>query len=166
MGLRLFVALEAYFMVGKLVAPRCISRWTFGIPMAIAALLTAQSCGGSSAHSVTSECIINSDCAGTLVCAFGRCHVACTQSKDCSPGETCLPPGVCELSQEATCSSTLPCVTGLTCANDVCRAACSPGIVAGNPGGCLEAQTCNPVSGDSTLFVCIDSAGDGGASSG
>jgi hypothetical protein len=136
------------------------SRWILGLLLGVVVLL-AGSCSSSSPTSFAQTCTSNSDCDGSLICEYGRCHVACATSKDCAGGVTCLPPGVCELSAESTCSSTLPCVTGLTCADAVCRAPCSPGVAPGAPGGCLEGQTCTPVA-SSTVFVCIDNTGEGG----
>jgi hypothetical protein len=134
--------------------------WILGLPPLLTALLAAPSCGNSKpATGLGAGCSIDSDCNGALICAFGLCHVACVTSKDCTSGATCLPPGVCELPQETTCSSSLPCVTGLTCADDTCRAACSPGVATGSPGGCLADQTCSNVAG---VTVCLDESGDGG----
>src|SRR6202020_970551 len=85
-------------------------------------------------------CSINSDCEGALVCVFGRCHVACVSAKDCG-GASCLPPGVCELKVEATCSATLPCVTGLTCVGAKCLAPCDIDAGALGQSQCLPEQT-------------------------
>jgi hypothetical protein len=134
--------------------------WILGLSLLLAVLFAAPSCGSSKpATGLGAGCSINSDCNGALICAFGLCHVACVTSKDCTSGATCLPPGVCELPQETTCSSSLPCVTGLTCADDTCRAPCSPGVPSGSPGGCPAGQTCSNVAGTT---VCLDESGDGG----
>jgi len=134
------------------------------VPMVAAALLTAVSCSSPAPLTgLAAGCEINSDCGGSFICAYGRCHQQCKTSKDCN-GATCLAPnGVCELSQEATCSNTLPCVSGLTCAETVCRASCTPGVASGTTGGCLGTQSC--VAGaTSAQSVCVDVAADAGAS--
>jgi hypothetical protein len=137
-----------------------ITSWA--LAAAVATFVGASCSNSSSLAGLPGSCSINSDCSGSDICAFGRCHQQCTSSKDCQ-GATCLAPqGVCELAQEATCSSTLPCVTGLTCADSVCRAPCTPGVAAGTTGGCLASQSCVTVAG-STQTVCIDAAGDAGA---
>lgn len=139
------------------------SIWILGLPLALCALSTAASCSSTTPPtSAAAPCQLNSDCEGRLICDFGRCHVACATSKDCTGGVTCLPPGVCELSVESPCSDTLPCVTGLTCADDTCRAACNPKDSNGGLGGCLAGQTCATVSKQQ---VCIDNS-DGGAGKG
>jgi hypothetical protein len=128
----------------------------------LGSFVAGASCSSTPAPANVAEgCSINSDCDKNLICAFGKCHVACETSRDCM-GETCLPPsGVCELEQETPCSETLPCVVGLTCANDICRAPCSPGAKVGSTGGCLESQVC--VKGtEKGQFICLDSTGGGG----
>jgi hypothetical protein len=131
--------------------------------LALGAFVAAASCSSTPPPTgLASGCEIDSDCTGQEICAFGRCHEQCATSKDCM-GATCLPEiggNVCELPEEIKCSSTLPCVTGLTCADDTCRTPCSQGIIAGAPGGCLEAQTCTAVPG-SKVLVCIDNKGGG-----
>ncbi len=136
-------------------------RGVLGFSFVLGALVAAASCSSTPAPANVAEgCSINSDCDKDLICAFGKCHVACRTSRDCT-GETCLPPsGVCELEQETPCSDTLPCVVGLTCANDICRAPCSPDAKVGSTGGCLASQSC--VAGTKKgQFVCIDSKGSG-----
>jgi len=145
--------------------PRRAYVWILGLPLIVTALLAGESCTNSKpATGLGAGCSINSDCSGSLICAYGLCHVACVTSKDCSSGETCLPPGECELPQEATCSSTVPCVEGLVCANDTCKAPCTPGLPTGSAGGCLGGQTCSMVAA-ATDSVCLDN-GDGGAPDG
>ena len=52
-------------------------------------------------------CIINTDCSSPLVCAFRKCHQACTSSRDCEPGQRCMasdrPFHVCQLPDERLC---------------------------------------------------------------
>jgi hypothetical protein len=120
----------------------------------------SQDCGSKSPPVLATGCQLDSDCNANLICVYGRCHVACVESRDCSAGAMCIPPGVCELPAEEKCSETLPCVVGLTCAGDQCLAACYPGVPAGQPGGCLQGQTCTAVQGAATA-VCED-PGDGG----
>ncbi len=144
-------------MLWRVVVPNPISTWILGLPLALA-LFATTSCSSTPPPSLAEGCSINSDCEGTLICAFGRCHQECMTSKDCTGGATCLPQGVCQLPEETPCSETLVCVAGLVCADDKCRAACSPGVSHGAPGGCPEAQTCAQVSSQN---VCIDNPSDG-----
>jgi hypothetical protein len=102
------------------------------------------------------ECSINSDCDSPLVCAFGRCHAACAESRDCPLGERCGSAGahgVCELPIDDVCGPAALCPSGLVCVGDQCRNACS------TTEACAVAdQTC--VSGG-----CFDPSetGDGGS---
>jgi Regulator of chromosome condensation (RCC1) repeat len=89
------------------------------------------SCSPSPPHSgVAGACAINSDCNSPLSCAFGRCHNACKESRDCPTGERCESAGggmgVCALPQEFTCSAASTCKQpGLVCASDQqCRTPC------------------------------------------
>jgi hypothetical protein len=119
--------------------------WMMGV--VATALVAIVSCTTTPAPVGLAEgCSINSDCQGSLVCAFGRCHVACVTSKDCSGG-MCVLPGVCELPSEARCSSTLPCVSGLTCVGATCLATCSSEGGAGTSDLCLADQACVSAGG-------------------
>ena len=107
---------------------RVAKRVTRGVWVALAAagLAAAASCTSTPPPVGLAEgCAINSDCEGSLVCAFGRCHVACVTSKDCSGGATCVVPGVCQLPAEVKCSAQLPCVAGLICSGDRCLSSCA-----------------------------------------
>src|SRR5262249_55206930 len=58
-------------------------------------------------------CLLNTDCASPLVCAFRRCHVACASSRDCAAGQRCVtsdrPTHVCQLADESNCTFTSDC---------------------------------------------------------
>src|SRR5882672_7619543 len=74
-------------------------------------------------------CILNTDCASPLVCAFRKCHVACETSRDCEPGQRCVtserPLHVCQLATERDCSYNSDCPTGQFCGIDLqCRDQC------------------------------------------
>lgn len=77
-------------------------------------------------------CILNSECAAPLVCAFRRCHAQCESNADCtSSGEQlqCVPSDrpykVCLLKDEASCVYHTDCPLGLRCARDLkCRVEC------------------------------------------
>jgi hypothetical protein len=110
------------------------------------------SCSSSSALAGLDQgCSINSDCDSPLICAFGRCHTACNESRDCGAGERCVQSSagaVCELPDESSCSSTSTCATGLVCAtDDQCRAPC---VTAAQ---CADGQSC-VTSG--TISACYD----------
>jgi hypothetical protein len=86
-------------------------------------------------------CSINSDCASPLVCAFRRCHVACTSSRDCGAGQRCVssdrPTHVCQLDDERNCTFTSDCPSGEYCGVDQqCRDECIADI------DCLKDQVC------------------------
>ena len=141
---------------------------SLGATLLSAAFIAIVSCSGGTPApvGVAQGCSINSDCEGDLVCVFGLCHVACVTSKDCN-GEKCVLPGVCELPQEAMCSTTLPCVSGLTCVGSTCLAACAaPAVgaaVTAATGLCLVDQACVAVD---AVLVCEDLAADAGPESG
>jgi hypothetical protein len=104
-----------------------------GLALALLSGGTVFSCGGSSSGAgVSGNCSINSDCDNPLICAFGRCHNACADSRDCPTNERCVASvggGVCQLSQESTCSAAMLCQTGEVCGGDgQCRAACGPSL--------------------------------------
>ena len=110
----------------------------------IALALCAAGCVTRDEPGVLSDgCLINSDCADPLVCAFRRCHTQCDTVRDCPAGLECVPAdrpfNVCLLADE-TCR-TQPCPAGLVCGADLlCRAPCS-----GDPGSnasCLAEQQC------------------------
>ena len=122
----------------------------------------APSCSSSSSGlaGLDQGCSINSDCDSPLICAFGRCHSACMESRDCSSGERCVESSagtVCELPEETTCSASTTCATGLVCASDQqCRAPCV------TMAQCVGGQLC-VTSG--TVSACYDSTElDGGVS--
>ncbi|MFO0740103.1 MAG: hypothetical protein U0270_29660 [Labilithrix sp.] len=72
-------------------------------------------------------CSINSDCTDPLACAFGRCHIQCTQTRDCPAGTLCVSAGsakVCQLPEEARCDATKLCPFGLVCTDATCRNGC------------------------------------------
>jgi hypothetical protein len=111
--------------------------------MALALLAggTTFSCSSSSKAILAGGCSINSDCDNLLICAFGRCHVACKESRDCPSNERCVAStqdGVCQLETESTCSATALCETGQVCGtDDQCRAACGPSSLCPSGDYCL-----------------------------
>lgn len=98
-------------------------------------------CSSDSARSLAAACSINTDCQSPLVCAFQRCHNACTDSRDCSNGERCVlsdkPFRVCQLPDETSCTRSSDCPGAETCAIDrECRDACV------TTADCVTAQVC------------------------
>ena len=86
-------------------------------------------------------CIINTDCSSPLVCAFRKCHVACTTSRDCDLGQRCMasdrPFHVCQLPTERTCSYNSDCPPQQACGPDrQCRDQCAADR------DCLGGQVC------------------------
>jgi len=136
------------------------------VALAAAAMAAAASCTSTPPPVGLAEgCSINSDCEGSLVCAFGRCHVACVTSKDCSGGAACVVPGVCQLPSEVKCSDQLPCVTGLICSGDHCVASCAVEAGASSAGLCLGDQVCTEQAGQQ-VCATVNTAADGGTHEG
>jgi hypothetical protein len=83
---------------------RAITRPLLTITVGALLILEASTCTNAPSHAgVAGSCSINSDCNSPLVYAFGRCHNASNESRDCSPGQRCVPSGamgVCELPLE------------------------------------------------------------------
>lgn len=109
--------------------------------------LLASGCGDDSTaeklrvSSLSEGCLINSDCKDPLVCAFKRCHDACTTSRDCPTGQRCLasdrPFHVCQLPDETDCTYHSDCPPTLVCGADKeCRDQCS------THRDCLDEQSC------------------------
>src|SRR3954469_2887615 len=68
--------------------------------------LLAAACSSSSKPPVGKTCSVNSDCNNPLSCTFGKCHEACTVTRDCPIGQRCVkgPLGnVCQLGDEKLC---------------------------------------------------------------
>jgi hypothetical protein len=114
-----------------------------GTALSLATLVAAagSSCNSSSgAKSLDQSCSINSDCNSPLICAFSKCHDACTESRDCPSGERCVlsgTTGVCQLPAEALCAAGTPCETGEVCGADLqCRVQCT------TTGGCVTGDYC------------------------
>jgi alpha-tubulin suppressor-like RCC1 family protein len=151
--------------VARKIAGQLLILALAGVP-----LTSAFSCNPSPSHSsVAGSCAINSDCNSPLSCAFGRCHNACKESRDCPAGERCEASGggmgVCALPQEFTCSAASTCKQpGLVCASDQqCRTPCQTTTdcsMTGVKGLCVPMQA--PGSGACFDPNEIDGAIDGG----
>ncbi|HLK41313.1 MAG TPA: hypothetical protein VKU41_31395 [Polyangiaceae bacterium] len=122
-----------------------------GIALAVgaAAAVAVASCSSSGSAGLDQTCSINSDCNGNLICAFGRCHNECKQSRDCATGERCVlsgTTGVCQLPEEATCAKT-SCQVGQVCGNDQqCRTTCM------STSDCTMGDFC--LAGSGTMSAC------------
>jgi len=123
------------------------SFWLLALSLPVVGAAHCGSSGGVATVALAQECSINSDCDSPLVCAFGRCHAACAESRDCPLGERCVSSGaqgVCELPIDDVCGPAALCPSGLVCLGDQCRNACSttqPCAVAGQTcvaGGCFD----------------------------
>jgi hypothetical protein len=116
------------------------------------------SCGGDDDGPPTKlaePCHANSDCGGTLICALGKCHVMCANSKDCPVGQRCVKTDTstaCQLPAESKCVLHSECSSPLVCGIDrSCRNQCMADR------DCLSGQICDP------SFTCADrSENDGG----
>jgi hypothetical protein len=135
-----------------------MSRWiliTASVCLCLAHALFIPACSSDDAAEPTvdglsGDCLVNSDCAAPLVCAFQRCHVECVTTKDCDGTLRCVgahePERVCQLEQDSTCKTSADCTTGLVCSQDAaCRDVCA------SDGDCVGEQSC-------TKGVCAESA--------
>src|SRR5262245_61272414 len=73
--------LDAWFRVLR----RMLVPLALGLPCAVS---SGCSCDDSSAEdirraAIAEGCVLDSDCAENLVCAWQRCHVQCQTTKDC-----------------------------------------------------------------------------------
>jgi hypothetical protein len=106
------------------------------------------------------QCDKASDCEAPLICGLGRCRRECEATRDCALGLRCikLPApseiGVCQLPEEANCSSDADCPDGLTCfvGEGGCLRPCSETDPCISGEMCSEASKCEPLSG-ATLCV-------------
>lgn len=109
------------------------SRWSAIVWLTY--LLSVAGCSsGDAAQARLAElshgCIVNSDCAAPLVCAFQRCHAECVTTRDCDGTLRCVgaheQSRVCQLDEESQCKSSADCVPGLVCGQDgACRDQCA-----------------------------------------
>jgi hypothetical protein len=102
-------------------------------------------------------CAINSDCNAPLICAFARCHQACSESRDCG-GYRCVKSGssgVCQLPQEGNCSGGA-CQSGQVCGPDQqCRAQCSTAVPCALRDYCLL-NACYSLTNPQDEFALMD----------
>src|SRR4051812_13257414 len=108
--------------------------------LAVLALVTCSS-DEPPLKSVSEDCLINSDCASQLVCAFRRCHTQCKVTHDCDLGQRCVvsdrPYHVCQLDKEKLCTYNSSCPDGQACGVDgQCRDMCRADR------DCLDKQLC------------------------
>jgi hypothetical protein len=97
-----------------------------------------------------SVCLLNSDCENPLVCAAGKCHAQCAETRDCAdrfPDRSrCVKVDfarICTLPEEsARCSQNSGCLPGLICAPDLrCRNECVADMDCARIQKCVE-RTC------------------------
>jgi hypothetical protein len=110
-------------------------------------LVAACSSDTTSHAGLADGCLINTDCNTPLVCAFRKCHNACTSSRDCpDPHERCVasdrPFDVCQLASERDCSLNSQCPAGEVCGVDgQCRDQCASARDCIDPQQCVD-KTC------------------------
>jgi hypothetical protein len=127
------------------------STWPAALVGVVALLLGA--CG-SSAKPIVKQCVLNSDCSGSLVCAQGYCVNQCVASRDCAGDARCIilpaPVGnVCQAPLKVTCSLNSDC-SPLFCGIDLeCRNQCHTDV------DCPSGQKCTSQS-----HLCADPAKD------
>jgi hypothetical protein len=119
-----------------------IRAW-HGLVAATCLTLVALACSSDTPplSDLSQGCLVNSDCNDPLVCAFRRCHNACTTTRDCPVGLRCVasdrPFHVCQLDSEKKCTYNSDCPMGQVCATDAqCRDQCQ------GDADCLAEQTC------------------------
>src|SRR5258705_11673579 len=100
-------------------------------------------CSSDKGAELAQGCLINSDCNDPLVCAFRKCHNACTDTRDCSIPLRCVasdrPFHVCQLVEERLCRYNSDCPEKQVCASDAqCRDECQ------GDADCLFGQLCGP----------------------
>lgn len=117
--------------------------------VSVAALSLAGACGDSTkekakAAQLAQGCVLNSDCASPLVCAFERCHEECQDSRDCKlePGQRCVlnedDVHVCQLEDNTECEEDADCLGDQSCGVDAeCRDECE------DSDECVEGQACS-----------------------
>jgi alpha-tubulin suppressor-like RCC1 family protein len=139
-----------------------------------AVLVLAAACSSSKEpkKGLSDGCVKDSDCEGSLVCGFGRCHEECATSEDCEDEGRCVQTEdgllVCQLPEESECEYNSDCPDPLVCAADFeCRSECQAdrdcvrGQVCANQGVCAEEDEVNE-DGD-LIGVDDDGPGKGGA---
>src|SRR5688500_9138785 len=107
-----------------------MTRFSSCLLVGLALAITA--CGSSRKSSGPvpgADCARNSDCDNPLACDFGRCHVQCSEARDCEPQERCVigpaDNNLCLLPDETSCALNSMCPEGLFCAQDLqCRSQC------------------------------------------
>ncbi len=119
-------------------------------------ILVAGACSSDQSAAAGEGCVINTDCSSPLVCAFRKCHMACTDTRDCPPSQRCMasdrPFHVCQLPQETKCGYNSDCPNGQICAVDgQCRDQCA------SDRDCVSRQICTAAS--CAEIVELDDAG-------
>lgn len=116
--------------------------------VAVLVTLVFVSCGSDSAAEraklakLAEGCLLDSDCASPLVCAFKSCHTRCNDSRDCPAAQVCVPAeprpyNVCLHSPDKCFYNTDCPADNLFCAKDLrCRLQCK------SDRDCLPEQTC------------------------
>ena len=94
-------------------------------------------------------CLVNSDCASPLACAFQRCHVECVTTRDCDGTLHCVgahvETRVCQLDSEATCTTSVDCLAGFLCGQDgTCRDHCASDAECGGGQVCTHGVCAEP----------------------
>ncbi|RYZ02775.1 MAG: hypothetical protein EOO73_30390 [Myxococcales bacterium] len=131
---------------------RLLARAALLLPLASALF---SGCGQSDGErpplaALSHGCLVNSDCAAPLVCAFERCHAECVTTRDCDGTLRCVgasePARVCQLEEEGKCKTSADCATGFVCSSDgACREPCA------SDRECVGEQVC-------TAGVCAEPA--------
>jgi hypothetical protein len=122
-------------------AARSRLGWVAAIGLAIAAACSSTDEEERRIAELAEGCLINTDCVTPLVCAFKRCHVQCSTSRDCEPKQLCVaadkPFFVCQLDDERDCIYNSECPGSQVCGVDGhCRDQCA------GDADCVPEQIC------------------------
>jgi len=122
-------------------------------------LFSIGACSGSKEEKIRAAelaegCSINSDCKYPYVCAFSRCHVACTEDYDCDDPLRCVKgelENVCQLDSEVSCERDKDCVGAEVCGVDFeCRDPCAKSA------DCTKSEVCTPSNQCASTLVTKD----------
>jgi hypothetical protein len=149
-------------------------RWCLALgigALALAAILWLAGClEGRSDRPLGSTCSGDTECAGDLVCSYGRCRAQCSFDRDCPEGTVCVQgegggSGVCTLAEEEGCEAT-SCAPGWVCVGGECVR-----VVGGDGDGDIDvdadsdsdSDTDSDTDGDTDADADVDADGDSDA---
>ena len=120
---------------------------------------------GSSNNGLGTQCLMDSECDGSLVCRFGYCRPRCANDKDCADisGSRCVSAegeGVCLVPDREDCVRGLMCPTG-ACIALACRSACTTASECISEHTCSEGYCRQPCANDDDCVGSLDECVEG-----